>query len=190
MRLQPNLIESELWVPVKGYEGLYLISKNGMVRGIDRTVRVNERTIRFQKGMVLKNNISPVGYARIALCKDGIQKFELLHRILAIHFIPNPNNYPVVNHIDGDKLNNRLDNLEWCTQKHNMAEAGRMGLIGSKGNRNRTKFKTDIDLLKLLRENNAGCSNIELSIKYGVRKETISRVLNGNRMKELIKKQQ
>lgn len=63
------------------------------------------------------------GYKYIQFLKNGKQKPFLVHRIVAIHFIDNPNNYPFVNHIDSDRKNNRVDNLEWCTHKMNVAHA-------------------------------------------------------------------
>lgn len=71
------------------------------------------------------------GYYNVSMSKNGISKVITLHRILATCFIPNPNNYPCINHIDGNKLNNDLQNLEWCTQKHNCQEWVKMGISNS-----------------------------------------------------------
>ena len=69
------------------------------------------------------------GYMIVTLCDGkGLKKNKRVHRLLMEAFIPNPNNYPQINHIDGNKLNNSLDNLEWCTAKHNSREAIRLGL--------------------------------------------------------------
>ena len=75
-------------------------------------------------------------YKYVSLCKDGSQLFISIHRILAIHYIPNPENKEQVNHIDGDKLNNNLDNLEWVTRSENTKHAYKLGLM-------RRKFGSD-----------------------------------------------
>ena len=67
-------------------------------------------------------------YYRNNLWKNGVCQTFSIHRLVAKAFIPNPNNYPVVNHIDGNPLNNKVENLEWCTQSHNCKESHRLGL--------------------------------------------------------------
>lgn len=94
------------WKPLKKYDNLYLISDDGQVF----SVRSNR---------VLKPQISSTGYYRVELNMYGIYQKELVHRLVAECFIPNPNNYPVVNHKDENPLNNHVDNLEWCTYKYN-----------------------------------------------------------------------
>lgn len=96
--------------PIKGYEGIYEISETG-------------RVFNCQTGQELKGNVNSYGYRVIALTKNGRKKDKKLHRLLVEAFIPNPNNYDCVNHIDGDKLNNSLDNLEWCTKGYNNRHA-------------------------------------------------------------------
>lgn len=90
---------------IKGFEN-YSISENGTVISPNR-----------QNGM---KHVLIGGYPCLRLCKDGRQYTKSIHRLLALHFLPNPNNYPQVNHIDGNKLNYSLDNLEWCTISHNI----------------------------------------------------------------------
>ena len=101
----------EEWLPVIGWEGKYWVSSFGRVKG-----RVKE----------LKQWKNKNGYCTVALekgsKKDGsrVSKFANVHRLVAIAFIPNPNNLPQVNHIDENPSNNSADNLEWCTAKYNM----------------------------------------------------------------------
>lgn len=79
--------------------------------------------INSESGNVLTHSINNSGYAHVALYDGGKYHFKSVHRIVAELFIPNPDNYPVINHIDGNKLNNSIDNLEWCTQLHNVTHA-------------------------------------------------------------------
>ena len=97
----------EIWKDCKGYEGKYQVSNLGRVW-----------SIKSQK--CLKPYIMNNGYKQVSLmCKNGKVKKELVHRLVAIAFIDNPNNLPQVNHIDENKENNCLDNLEWCDPKYN-----------------------------------------------------------------------
>lgn len=111
----------EIWKDIKGLEGLYQISNLGRVKSLSRFVKVKNYYI-FLKERILKP--SKGKYKRINL---NYKSFSV-HRLVAEAFIPNPNNYPVINHIDGNKYNNNVSNLEWCTQGYNQKEAYRLGL--------------------------------------------------------------
>lgn len=97
----------EIWREVQGYEGLYEVNNWGEVR--------NSRT-----GKVLRSQKVSKGYFQIALYKKGKVKRWFIHRLVAIAFIPNPNALPQVNHKDENKINNRVENLEWCTATYNI----------------------------------------------------------------------
>lgn len=110
---------------ILGYEGLYQINKEGEVWSEKKFVGQNG----YIPARFAKITIETIGYKVIGLRKNGINKNCRIHRLLAENFIPNPDNLPEVNHKNGIKLDNRLENLEWCTHKHNMSEAGRIGLM-------------------------------------------------------------
>ena len=108
---------SEEWRDIKGYEGVYQISNLGHIKRI-RCAKGRERII---KGFLTKKR-----YLKVTLHKDGIRKDYLVHRLVAETFIPNPQNKPCVDHIDTDKLNNKVENLRWCTyQENNLNELTR-----------------------------------------------------------------
>ena len=101
-------LEGEIWKPVLGYEGLYEVSNLGRVRSI----------FRWKQYKILKP-ILKKGYFEVGLWKNKKAKWVMVHRIIAIAFIPNPNGFLYINHIDENKMNNCADNLEWCTAKYN-----------------------------------------------------------------------
>lgn len=107
----------EVWKDIEGYEGFYQISTLGNVRSLDREVKGRG----YIKGQILKHKIDRNGYHFVSLCKNGEGGNFSVHRLVAIHFIPNPNNFPEVNHLDENKNNNRITNLAWCTRTQNMS---------------------------------------------------------------------
>lgn len=109
----------EIWKDIFSYDGLYQISNFGNVKSFHR----------HKDGKTLNPVIATDGYRRIGLRKQNKSKYAAIHRLVASAFIPNPINLPEVNHIDGDKLNNNLLNLEWCDRYRNIQHAHSIGLI-------------------------------------------------------------
>ena len=112
----------EIWKEVKGYEGLYQVSNLGNIRSLERiTIFESEnqhkkyKANRHIKCKMKKPTVNKCGYYKTVLYKNGKKINVLVHRLVAEAFLPNLNNKPTINHIDGNKLNNKLDNLEWAT---------------------------------------------------------------------------
>ena len=106
---------AEEWRPVVGYEGLYEVSDWGNVRSLDRMVKTKGGSTRLVKGRVLKQYVDRDGYRRVGLHYDDKQCIAGVHRLVAEAFINNPDNLPVIDHIDGDRGNNMVFNLRWFT---------------------------------------------------------------------------
>ena len=121
---------------IKGYEGLYAITEDGRVWSYKR-----------------QKFLSPGGrkgwYQNIRLCKNGDHRAFLVHRLVAETFIPNPENLPNVNHIDEDKTNNSIANLEWCNQGYNNQYNGRALRVGEKTAKSNRKLIRCIELDKV-----------------------------------------
>lgn len=108
----------EEWRPINGFEGLYEISSYGRVKSFKS----------HPSGKILKPNLDSNGYPKISLSKKGAKKDTTVHRLVAEAYLPRADGKTCVNHIDGNKANNRLDNLEWCTYSENIKHAIRTGL--------------------------------------------------------------
>lgn len=114
-------MQKEIWKPVPNYEKMYEASTYGRIRSLERLV-FNKRWQNYQKrkSVILKPSVSPKGYYTVVFGVNGTRMAHSVHRIIAKTFLPNPDNLPVINHKDGNKLNNNVSNLEWCTQKYNV----------------------------------------------------------------------
>lgn len=171
----------ELWKPIPGYENLYEVSSLGRIRSFDKRVD-SGKCHRFFPNRFLRFGKDKKGYYRCALSNKGMSKTYKVHRLVAQAFIPNPNNLPQVNHIDGDKTNNCVDNLEWCTQSQNMKHAFDNGLNRNNGENNPAAKLSydDIEYIKspyIARDENF--STVALAQKFKVHRKTISRIVCG-----------
>ena len=132
----------EVWKSIIGYEGHYEVSNTGRVRSLS--------SAKGKWGIELKPQCHK--YLRVCLKKDGINSWRSIHRLVAIHFIPNPFNLPEVNHKDGNKLNNNDSNLEWITSSGNKIHATLNVLYAHGENHGKAKFTDEqvINIHKLL----------------------------------------
>lgn len=153
------------YINIKGYEGVYMMNKSGHVLSFHNKVRV------------LKNSLDFTGYLRVNLIQNGVKKVMRIHRILALHYLPSPDNKPHVNHKDGNKLNNDLPNLEWCTVSENNQHAYDLGLKKTGENHSNSKLSNeDVKEIRILRKQNFSQSTIA-SI-YNVSREHIRDIVN------------
>lgn len=163
----------EIWKDIIGFENYYQISNFGRIKSL------SYNKAGFEK--VLKLNKSPF-YYQILLCAEGVRKSIKVHRLVAIHFIPNPENKKEVNHKDFDKLNNHVDNLEWVTPKENSRHAYNAGKTHPPhfyGEKNTSSKLTQLQVDDIRKEHtNKRGSMAFLSKKYNVSKTNISCIIN------------
>lgn len=120
---------NEIWKDIPGYEGYYQASSLGRIKSLGITINSGKAGFRFKEGRVRKLCIMPNGYHHIFLHKERVFKQHYVHRLIAQTFIENPENKRYVNHINGIKTDNAVDNLEWCTGHENMRHAAQNGLL-------------------------------------------------------------
>ena len=136
----------EIWKDIEGYEGLFQVSSNGVIRSLDFNHTGEIKLLKLQD--------NGKGYLRAHLYKNGETKKYMVHQLVAKAFLPNPNNYPIINHKDEDKTNNIIwvnddgsidynkSNLEWCTHKYNINYGNRT----KKANQSKCKKILQFDL--------------------------------------------
>lgn len=146
-------LKGEEWRDIVGYEGLYQVSNLGRVKSLDRIVHHKANNYykvdfdRLVKGKIIRQCLSN-GYMVLDLCKNGEIKNHIVHRLVAIAFIENPNKYPVVNHKDECRSNNRVENLEWCTQKYNNEYSNTQKIASSSRKIAIWQFDKDFNFIK------------------------------------------
>ena len=109
----------EIWKPIVGYEGLYEVSSIGRVKRVAHSYISKRGITEWLSERVFKNHTYPNGYEYVTLSKGTVTHNCSIHRLVAIAFIPNPHDLPVVDHINTDKTDNRVCNLRWCTPAMN-----------------------------------------------------------------------
>lgn len=167
----------EIWKDITGYEGYYQISNLGRVKGLDRIVKN-----RFFPSKIMKKSDNK-GYKMAHLSKDSIGKLFLIHRLVAKAFIPNPNNFPDVNHKDTNKSNNNVNNLEWTTEKSNTQHAIQNGKMDYLFGENNFKSQLTLDQVKDIRniywQSKQNTANF-WSEKYNVSKSCILSIISNS----------
>lgn len=159
-----------IWLDIPEYQGIYKISEKGDVVSLPRSCKYGSRL----EERPIKQNIKK-GYVTVPLSKNSHVRHWLVHRLVAITFIKNPNNLPQINHIDGDKTNNDVKNLEWCDRSHNQVHARKLKLQG--GEKTNTSKLTE-RCVKAIRNLYPDISKKRLSEAFEIGMPTISKIIN------------
>ncbi len=162
----------EIWKEIHGYGGRYFISNHGRLKSIGGR--------KYPNGYISLGSIDFIGYRITTLRRDNKKKDIRIHVLVANAFIPNPQNKPNVNHIDGDKGNNNACNLEWVTQKENIHHAIRIGLMNNKGsNHGMSKLNESQvrEIRKIRKEQNL--SHQKIADMFKINRRQCGDILNG-----------
>lgn len=130
-----KISQNDRWKEIPGYEGYYKINTLGIVKGINRVIKHSTGSDKVWKGKYILQSSNEAGYQMVSLAKQGKITQSLIHRLVAQTFIPNPENKPCVNHLNGIKSDNFIDNLAWCTYSENELHSYRV--LGKKSVLNR-----------------------------------------------------
>jgi hypothetical protein len=166
----------ETWKDIIGYETFYQVSNFGNVKSLG-----NEFT---RKERLLKPSLQSKGYLTVVLQKNATRKMVLIHRLVAEHFIDNSESKPQVNHINGDKTHNIVENLEWVSHRENLDHAIKNNLT-LKGEENRNSKLKDVDVIKIHSLLQKGTTTKELSESYNVSYSTIDSIRTNRYWKHL-----
>lgn len=185
------MIGEEIWVNIEGYNNKYQVSNFGRVRSVDQIVKtVNNGGVsyRHSKGKIFKESYNQRGYVRVCLYdRTGDKKKGFsVHRLVGEYFVKNdnPSKYDILNHIDGDKTNNRADNLEWCDQKHNANHAVAIGLTKVGDLSPSSKIKQS-DVIKIKMLYHLGFTITDISNEIGVCRSNVHAILKGKIWKHI-----
>lgn len=171
---------SEEWKPIIGYENLYLISNKGRVKALEKYYKCNNEGIKFREEGILKAGRSNNHYLQVVLSNKGISKNKRIHRLVAEHFIPNPENKSVVNHKNGIKTDNNVENLEWVTKRENEKHAQYNNLLATEFKNSMTKVSNS-DVLKIRELRKKGYLLKDLSRIFNISKSHISSIINNKK---------
>lgn len=166
----------EIWKPIKEYEDLYEVSNKGRIRSFWR---------RLPK--ILNPPMYSTGYKILTLCKKGeIHSRSPIHRLVATAFLKNPKNYPIIHHKDGNKLNNNVFNLEWCTHSHNKREDYRLGIQSKKGEYHHRAKLTNEEVIYIRWLYEVGdISHQKIADLYNIKRKAITDIINRKNWKHI-----
>ena len=172
----------EVWKDIQGYEGFYQVSNFGEVKSLDRYLFTNNGKKRKFIGKQLKKDKSNCGYFRVQLWKNQIKKSESIHRLVAFAFINNIDNKTQVNHKNGLKSDNCVENLEWSTSSENMQHSYDNGFNnGPKGEKNGQSKLNEENVFEIRKMLDLKIKQIIIAKNFGVSISTISHIKTGKK---------
>lgn len=187
---QTVMLENEIWKDIAGYEGLYEVSSFGRVRSMPRNIpktRYGQMVPTLYSGKLLSGT-NRLGYRAVLLYREKASKHFLIHRLVAVAFIPQVEGKPQINHINGIKDDNRVSNLEWVDASENQLHAIALGLVDHshmKGANNTGAKLTADDVIQIRSLLQAGKKSNELAAKYRVSTSCIYKIKHGLKWKSL-----
>ncbi|MRF37154.1 hypothetical protein GIJ44_20925 [Staphylococcus sp. KY49P] len=176
-------MSDEIWKGIPGYEGLYSISITGRVKRLARNRIIATSVSRPLKEKEIKTFEGKLGYIHVNLWKNGQMKQHRIHRLIMLTFTKKPQDKNVINHIDGDKSNNSLDNLEWCTNRENTIHAYKTGLAkGKKGIENSQGRLTSEEVISMRNLYATGeYTQKEIGEIFGISRRHAGDIVNGKK---------
>lgn len=180
-------LEGEIWKPIEGYEELYGISNYGRIKSYNKTITDSTNKERFWKEKILKLNILKSGYCIIHLYKNRKRKAFFIHKLVIENFSDKYLDKNCVNHKNGLKYDNRLENLEWVTYKENMKHAIKNGLFNNVLGENHYNSRLNNKIIKQIREEYIPhiFGWLKLAKKYNTTHQNIGKILKRKSWKHI-----
>lgn len=172
-----NVPISEVWVDIEGYEGYYQVSNKGRVRSLDRVVPCSRTGTRKLRSKLLSLCKDSHGYVVVVLQKNSTKKSFKVHRLVALHFLRKVEGKDVVNHIDCNKSNNSINNLEWCTSQENTAHMHRLGRNYAAFGEKNPAYKLTDDQVKEIRALSKTMKRKDIAKMFNVSTQQIDRIV-------------
>ncbi len=175
---------NEKWYPLKESKD-YMISNMCRVKSLSRLIRQKNGQVKRTKDIILSPRKYPNEYLFVSIVENRVSKAYMIHRLMATNFIPNPENKPCVNHKNGIKTDNRVENLEWCTKSENMIHAVDVLKTGRHGESSPTGKYTEKQVRNLFKFHKEGYSKKEAGRKAGINPNGVYEILNRTTWKHL-----
>lgn len=173
----------EQWRPIKNYEGIYEISNLGNVKSLARTIIKKDGKKQTFKERILNKRHNGYGYYQVGLNSKGKRVYFYIHRLVGEAFIDNPNDLPQINHINGNKEDNFVNNLEWISAKDNTIHSWKTGLSKGRENHGMSKL-TNNEVLEIRKKYlSKNYSQRKLAKEYSVSQKTIYNIINKKQWK-------
>lgn len=172
-----------MWKDIKGFEGYYQISDQGQVKSLERQITDSVGHIYIVRERIIKPWKAGRGYFAVTLSKNGKTKASYVHLLVAMAFISNPNNFPTINHINGNKLDNSVGNLEWVSYSYNNQHAYDIGL--HKKGEEQYRAKLTEENVREIKRLGKYATYQQIGDKYHVSQATIRDVLIGKTWKNI-----
>ncbi len=176
----------EQWRPVPEFEGIYEASNQGRVRSLDRIVSRSDGAKQPWRGRVLKGTLDPWGYPCVTLHRSGKSYTRRVHRVIAATWFGPRGEDIQINHIDGDKANNAIRNLEYVTQSENVQHAYANGMMARERGEAHHMAKLTDDDVRLIRHLAGAVSHRKLARRFGVSKGNITFIVQGRTWRHLL----
>ena len=178
LKASENILSCEIWKDIEGFEGKYQVSNKGRIKSLC-----------FRTPRILRLCKDKTNYLRVALQGKNFIRNAAVHRLVAESFIPNPENKPIVNHIDGNKQNNCVENLEWATYQENSDHAWKTGLLKPRKGIHNPVSRFTAEEVKFIRENykphDKNFGSNALAKKFNVTRATIEHIAHGKSYQEI-----
>jgi hypothetical protein len=183
-------LEKEVWKPLFGYEEYCEASTLGRIKVLNRKFKDKRGSIKSLKEKVLRLGYYSNGYEQFSLSVENKRYTAIVHRLIALTFIPNPKNFPIINHKNGIRDDNRVENLEWCTQSYNGKHAfevlGRVvNNVGENNPRTSLKEKDVVDI-RTRYSNSESCSSIHGDYKELLSLSALKKICYGSTWKHIV----